>query len=101
MITILEGPAWEPPEGLPTPGQELWHMEEIGPHTGRWSQISGKIASPPFRTKYKQGYSEQWDLHRLVSADSEGIARIIPSRFWTGRNFTDAELRCGFNEYGA
>ena len=80
-------------------------MEMIGPHTGRWSLISGKIASSPFRTKYKldtpSGKSTQEDFPRLISADSEGKARIFPSKFTTsfdGSNLTDAELRCEFSK---
>ena len=84
MFTILE---WF--------GQNLWQMEKIGPHAGNWSRISGRLASPPFSTSYIQetpsGYTSQKDLPRIVSADSEGIARIIPSKV-NGKR-TAAKLR--------
>ena len=78
MVTISEGF-----------GQNIWQMEEVGPHAGKWSRISGEMA--------RNGYALdiQSNLPRVVSADSDGIARIIPSLFttWSLFDITDAELR--------
>ena len=78
-------------------------MEEIGPYKGTWSRISGKMGSPSFNTAYFQftpsGFTIQENSPRGVSADSDGIARIIPSKFRIyEQTLTAAELRCEFRQ---
>ena len=59
-------------------GQDLWQFEETGPHAGNWSRVVGEMNNMFKTTCWKTAQSE---LPRLVSADSNGRARIICSRY--------------------
>ena len=71
------------------PYQDLWQFELTRPHNGNWSRISAfdPFMSQFYRTPFyvtndwRSGQSTQWNLPKYVSADSEGVARIISPDF--------------------
>ena len=65
-------------------GHYLWQFEPTGRHSGTWSPISVKPDSLLYvNTDWDKLKRTQWDFPRLVSADQEGIARIISQKFNT------------------
>ena len=65
-------------ENLPN---DIWQFQQTNLHSGTWSRISVRSDSP-FDDTYPSF------LPNIVSADSEGIARIITGRLTTGVNRT-------------
>ena len=53
----------------------IWQFEQTGPNKGTWNRTSVRH-DKGFYCNYKKQSNRY--IPRLVSADSEGIARIIP-----------------------
>ena len=68
-------------------GQHLWQLDLKEPHNGIWSRITVKRDSSIYANR-----RIQWNLPRLVTTDSEGMANVIAYKFSTWA-FGYAELR--------